>query len=126
MARISLLLICLAIGAAAQGPPLTPPVTGQHSRPPVAAGSPARAVADPISQLQATLNKMQSLRTQMEMNLPFAAPTENPLKHQFELEIEMWGVLTQQLQKQLDQMRASSGRETAPDTGRPQPGKTAR
>lgn len=53
---------------------------------------------------------MQSLVEQMERNLAFVANTASPLKHQFELELEMWRVVGGRMEQKLKraQARASS------------------
>jgi len=56
--------------------------------------------ARPDSELQAMKTDAQRMRVilnQMRMNLAFVDTTQSPLKHQFELETDMW-------QLQLDQM----------------------
>jgi hypothetical protein len=73
---------------------------GRHASGGIATSAEAEA-------LRADLLKMRSLISQMQMNLPFVASTENPLKHQFELELEMWGILINSMQQRLDAMGAT-------------------
>lgn len=42
--------------------------------------------------LRMDLQRMKALVQQMQTNLAFVTNTQGPLKHQFELEIEMWQV----------------------------------
>ncbi len=51
--------------------------------------------------LRADLARMKSLVHQMEVNLAFVSPTETPLKHQFELEIDMWKTIIQHMERRL-------------------------
>ena len=43
--------------------------------------------------LQTDLERMHALLSQMQKNAAFVSPGYTPLKHQFELEIEMWQIL---------------------------------
>lgn len=49
---------------------------------------------------QADLQHMRTLVTQMQMNLVSLPPGPTPLRHQFELEIEMWQTLISHLERQ--------------------------
>jgi len=51
------------------------------------------------------LAKMRSLVQQMETNLSVVDTTQSPLKHQFQLEIEMWRMTIQRMEKQLQGSR---------------------
>src|SRR5215470_1049410 len=51
------------------------------------------------------LVKMRSLLQQMETNLSFVDTTQSPLKHQFQLEIDMWRMMIQRMEKQLQGSR---------------------
>jgi hypothetical protein len=65
-----------------------------------------------LAALQADAKKMRVLLDQMRTNLAFVATSATPLKHQFELEIDMW-------QMQLDQMdRRIAEKEHRAATGR--------
>jgi hypothetical protein len=46
--------------------------------------------AEDAQALRADLQRMKALVQQMQTNLAFVTNTQGPLKHQFELEIEMW------------------------------------
>jgi len=54
-----------------------------------------------VQALRADLVRMKSLVHQMEVNLAFVAPTETPLKHQFELEIATWKIVIQDMERRL-------------------------
>lgn len=59
--------------------------------------SPARNTDD----VRADLAKMHVLLGQMQRNVAFVTPGDTPLKHQFELEIEMWQLLLRDLERKL-------------------------
>ena len=52
--------------------------------------------------MRADLARMRNLVTQMQRNLGFVDSGLTPLKHQFELEIEMWNVLINDMQRRLN------------------------
>ena len=88
-AKIAVLILLLAtFWAAAQRLPKRP-----DSPPPAISEVPARAS-------QADLQKMRNLVQQMQMNLVSLPPGPTPLRHQFELEIEMWQTLISHLESQ--------------------------
>ena len=51
--------------------------------------------------LRDDLAKMKSLVQQMQTNLAFVTSTQGPLKHQFELEIEMWQLEIARMERRL-------------------------
>lgn len=55
-------------------------------------GNDAQAMRDDIK-------KMRALVGQMETNLAFVDNTQSPLKHQFQLDIDMWNVLINQMER---------------------------
>lgn len=52
--------------------------------------------------MKADLLRMHALLTQMQKNAAFVSPGDTPLKHEFELEIEMWQVLLRDMDRQVD------------------------
>jgi hypothetical protein len=42
---------------------------------------------------------MRALVGQMESNLAFVDTTQSPLKHQFQLDIDMWNVVINQMER---------------------------
>ena len=48
------------------------------------------------------LQRMKSLVQQMQTNLAFVTTIQGPLKHQFELEIEMWQLEITRMERHLD------------------------
>ena len=47
------------------------------------------------------IRKMRALVAQMQSNLAFVDNTQSPLKHQFQLDIDMWNVLINQMERQI-------------------------
>ena len=52
--------------------------------------------------MRSDLQKMKALINQMQVNLGFVQNAETPLKHQFELEIEMWQMLLNEMERRLE------------------------
>jgi hypothetical protein len=59
-------------------------------------GSDVQALRDDVTRMKALVQQMQS-------NLAFVDTTQSPLKHQFQLEIEMWQTLITEMDRRLDQ-----------------------
>jgi hypothetical protein len=57
--------------------------------------------ADQVQALRDDLNRMKALVQQMETNLTFVDTTQSPLKHQFQLEIDMWRMMIRQMERRL-------------------------
>jgi hypothetical protein len=55
--------------------------------------------ADEAKALEADIRKMRALVAQMQSNLAFVDSTQSPLKHQFQLDIDMWNVLINQMER---------------------------
>jgi len=55
-------------------------------------GNDAQALRDDI-------RKMRALVRQMETNLAFVDTTQSPLKHQLQLDIDMWNILINQMER---------------------------
>ena len=45
------------------------------------------------------IRKMRALLAQMQTNLAFVDSTQSPLKHQFQLDIDMWTALINQMER---------------------------
>jgi hypothetical protein len=108
-ARI-LALVCMTVVAvcvAAQAPS-SDQLNQPHIQPPPApasrAATPARVPPLPPAgkDLQADLERMRALLVQMRNNLAFVQTTQTPLKHQFELECDMWQLLITDMEHRLD------------------------
>ncbi len=79
-------------------------VAQQHSRA-KAAPSTAAVSDEQVRAAQADLQKMRTLVQQMQMNLVSLPPGPTPLRHQFELEIEMWQTLIAHMERQVQPAR---------------------
>jgi cob(I)alamin adenosyltransferase len=71
-----------------------------------AATPPAQAAsrstgADEQQALRDDIKRMRALVQQMETNLAFVDSSQTPLKHQFQLEIDMWRTLINQMERRL-------------------------
>jgi len=67
------------------------------------AAQPARPATDADADaMRADLAHMRVLVGQMQRNIAFVDSGLTPLKHQFELEIEMWNVLINDMQRRLN------------------------
>ncbi len=61
--------------------------------------------------LKSDVQKMRVILNQMKSNLAFVQNTTTPLKHQFELEIEMWQVVLDEMEHRVREMEHSDGRK---------------
>jgi len=57
-----------------------------------------------LEAMRGDLKKMQVILNQMQTNLAFVTNTNDPLKHQFELEVEMWQMLLSQMDRRIEEM----------------------
>jgi hypothetical protein len=98
MKRYVLILCIVSLTAAAQAP-----TEKREGRPPVSSVD--------QQELQALTNdiaRMQSLVHQMENNLAFVQTTQTPLKHQFELEMDMWRVVLKGMERRVQRLRRTT------------------
>jgi hypothetical protein len=58
-----------------------------------------RLTADDAQSLQNDIKRMRVLVQQMQNNLAFVDNSQSPLKHQFELEIEMWKIVISDMER---------------------------
>jgi hypothetical protein len=79
------------------------PKTGES-----AADSNSQAVhsqdSDQLEAMQADSKRMHVILNQMQTNLAFVTNTNDPLKHQFQLEVEMWQMLLSQMDRRIEEM----------------------
>ena len=77
-----------------------------QAKPKAAASHPQAAAqelsADQVQGLKDDLARMKSLVQQMETNLTFVETSQSPLKHQFQLEIDMWRMMIRQMERKLN------------------------
>jgi len=59
---------------------------------------------DEIAALRDDIRKMRLLVQQMENNTTFVSDTQSPLKHQFDLDIQMWKLMIAQMERRVDAM----------------------
>jgi hypothetical protein len=108
--RIVCVLVVTLASVAVAGQ--APGASGKHDN-----RSVARAAEE--QEVQALANDVARMRTmlrQMEMNLALVQTTQTPLKHQFDLEIDMWRVVLDGMERRLQRLRAAStGSVTLPD-----------
>ena len=57
------------------------------------------AARDDAQALRDDIKKMRALVRQMEANLAFVDTTQTPLKHQFQLDIDMWKTVIDQMER---------------------------
>jgi hypothetical protein len=62
-----------------------------------------------MAAMRSDLQRMRVLVNQMQMNLAFVQTTNTPLKHEFELEIEMWQILVGQMERRFSDMAGKAG-----------------
>ena len=94
---ISVLMLC--IGTIAQ---TSKPVAEQP------AASESRADQSDLAAMKQDLQRMRALLSQMQTNLAFVSTTTQPLRHQFELENEMWLTLINQMERRIQKLEAQS------------------
>jgi hypothetical protein len=59
----------------------------------------ANTRANDAQALRDDIKRMRALVQQMESNLAFVDTTQSPLKHQFQLDIDMWNILINQMER---------------------------
>jgi hypothetical protein len=60
--------------------------------------------SDQLEAMRADSKKMHVILNQMQTNLAFVTNSNDPLKHQFELEVEMWQMLLNQMDRRIEDM----------------------
>lgn len=92
IAHVFLVLIAATAlaGAQSSSPNATKPSAGEL---------PSAGRSTQQKDVKSDLEKMRILLGQMQRNAAFVSPGDSPLKHQFELEIEMWQLLLQDMEK---------------------------
>lgn len=100
---ITLLSVTL-LGAVQQTPNSTSQAAGSQAAAASAAENAqirqlANTRANDAQALRDDIRKMRALVGQMESNLAFVDTTQSPLKHQFQLDIDMWNILINQMER---------------------------
>jgi hypothetical protein len=75
-----------------------------HAQQPAKPAQEQRAAvsAEDAQAVRDDLQRMKSLVQQMQTNLAYVTSIQGPLKHQFELEIEMWQLEIARMERQLN------------------------
>src|SRR5438270_902028 len=94
---IALLALCFAVLIVSAQQPLSP--AHEIARPETTSGS---VSAQDAQALREDLQRMKALVYQMERNLASISTAQDPLKHQFELEIEMWQLEIARTERRLE------------------------
>ena len=68
-------------------------------------------MGEDIQAMRQDVARMKALVQQMQSNLAFVDTTQSPLKHQFQLEIEMWQTMIVEMDRRLDQMSREPARK---------------
>jgi hypothetical protein len=90
--------ISFAPGQSTQVPDPKPPLTTQ----------PTASVKQPPVDLSSDLEKMRVLIEQMQRNVAFVSAGDTPMKHQFQLEIELWRLLLRDMDRKINESGATS------------------
>ncbi|HSA93863.1 MAG TPA: hypothetical protein VLE48_12695 [Terriglobales bacterium] len=103
---------------------LTPVAASQSAQPPqvqkASPGNPdsatcgAHATPEQLEASRSDLKKMRSLLAQMQTNLAFVQNAPTPLKHQFELEIDMWRTLLEHMERHMGAVAPEDPRSERP------------
>ena len=106
MQLTTVIMVCVLSCAAASGT-VRRPVVQNTGGPASLASQPTTAEPQTAHQedadaLRDDLKRMRALVQQMERNLAFVDSTQSPLKHQFQLEIDMWKTVIDHMEKRLD------------------------
>jgi hypothetical protein len=100
------LLLCFAM----QAQDSAAPSRGASIR----AESPGVTNQGEIAALQADITKMRALLNQMEATFPLVGSTTSPVNHELELNIEMWRVVLNQMDRRTQRMQKSGPEKVTP------------
>lgn len=93
---------CFAPGQLSRLNAAQKPTHEQHNVAPE--GREAMARDQEIQALRQDITRMKTLVQQMQSNLAFVDNTQSPLKHEFELNIELWQTVIAQMDRRLEQL----------------------
>ena len=91
-------LIWTGEARAQQVPPAGIPTANSES------ATPTTSASNDAEQLRADLQRLKIILNQMRSNLAFVQTTQTPLKHQFELDVDAWQVMVEQMNRRLERM----------------------
>ena len=60
-----------------------------------------------VQAMKSDVQRMRVVLNQMRTNLAFVDTTQSPLKHQFELEADMWQIVLDQMDRRITKMESS-------------------
>jgi len=105
--QVALLCIVLVftLAAQAQSPATT---TGQPTG--AAPSQPEAATGDELKALEQDTQRMRTILNQMRENLGFVGNTTMPINHQFALEIDMWQLALDQMDRRIARLRTVPGK----------------
>lgn len=92
LAAIILIVLSFVVSLAAQTVPPEPKSNPQSA---------SQLSQQDLQALRDDVQRMKVLVQQMESNLAFVDTTQSPLKHQFELEIDMWRTVIGHMERRL-------------------------
>jgi len=95
MAVITAFLSCLAAAQSPNAAKSAPVSNSQRAQ---------SQDSDQLEAMRADSKKMHVILNQMQTNLAFVTNTNDPLKHQFELEVEMWQMFLSQMDRRIEEM----------------------
>jgi len=101
---VAVFCFIIPVSAIQQTPSMGPQAAGSQAGTASAAESAqirqlANTRANDAQALRDDVRKMRVLVRQMETNLAFVDSTQSPLKHQFQLDIDMWNILIDQMER---------------------------
>ena len=107
----------LMISASAQSTETAHPHNAHEASQTSARETTASPQSNDVEQMRADLDRLKAVLNQMRTNLAFVQTSQTPLKHQFELEIEMWRVMLGDMERRVQRLRgARTSGVVLPDT----------
>jgi hypothetical protein len=103
---LALILLTSTLAATPSGSPVGPETRSAIAK----AGPQSPSNAEELAALKTDTEKMRVTLNQMKQNLAFVQTTQTPLKHQFDLEIDMWQLLLEQMDRRVSKME-QAGKE---------------
>jgi len=73
-------------------------------------GTPQAQESAELQSLKSDSQRMRVLLNQMRSNLAFVDTTQSPLKHQFEIEADMWQVMLDQMDRKIVELESEQNR----------------
>jgi hypothetical protein len=110
--HVNLAILLLAVLTSAALAQSSKPASSPKTPPPAATMAPQTNSSADSDQQQATrqdLRQMRAILNQMRTNLGFVGSTTTPLNHQFELDIEMWQALLDQMERRMNATGGNQG-----------------